>query len=71
MRVWRYAWNGCFHLATGFMGIQLVVELLESRKWIVNTVSRRTLVIPESLYSNQVEDEKNGTLNQHVNESLR
>ena len=48
------------------MGIQLVVELLESRKWVVNTVTRRTLVIPESLYVHQIEDEKNGTLNQHV-----
>ncbi|KAK8790783.1 hypothetical protein WA588_002530 [Blastocystis sp. NMH] len=59
-------YHGCVLGATGFMGIQLVVELLESRKWVVNTVTRRTLVIPESLYVHQIEDEKNGTLNQHV-----
>ena len=53
------------------MGIQLVVELLESRKWVVNTVTRRTLVIPESLDVHQIEDEKNGTLNQHVIASVR
>ena len=71
MRIGRFVRNGCFYLATGFMGIQLVVELLESRKWIVNTVTRRTLVIPEDLYSNQIEDERDGMLNQHVSDSLR
>lgn len=46
--------------------MQLVIELLQSKRWIVNTITRHSLLLPKESYKNQVDDERDGFLQQQV-----